>query len=203
MSTHDRDSSKGGTANNMSLRFGKALKIIRLRSRMTQKQIADSIPESLGVSQSYLSRVENGGLFPGKERLNAICHALDCSVSHAWSIAESLDIQGAGPSNNLDNQDQLLSCLGHEKLGLEFEDVSAVQGYVESRMQSLSQALDRLHVAVVTDKHVDQRDIDTLKSVAQEIVLPAKAAQSIIDLLSVLIDCSETVTCSSAEEWNP
>jgi|GEM_PF-5637420 len=192
---------KGDATNGMSLRFGKALKAIRLKNRLTQKQIANSIPEDLGVNQSYLSRLENGDLFPGKSRMSAICEALGCSIAEAWSLAESLDIPENALNQGCEHQDQLLACLSNDKLGLDFEDVSAAQDYVESRMQQLSDALDRLHVGLVTYGQVDRRDIDILKTVAREIVLPAKAAQCIVDLLSNLIDRSPEVAVVPAEQW--
>lgn len=195
----------GGESNSansdLSLRLGKALKAIRLKRRLTQSQVANSIPVQYGVNQSYLSRVENGDLFPGKDRITAICDVLECKVTEVWSIAEGFEFAGASDKGIQEDHDQLLTCLQHEKLGLEFEDVSSIQEYVDSRISQLSEAIDRLHVGLITNGQVDYRDIDTLKSVASEIVLPAKATQCIVDLLSDLINRSPQVAVIHAGEY--
>ncbi len=68
--------------NPMTRPLGKAIKTFRVGKRLTQKQLVDMIP--YGVTQSYLSRIENGDSFPSNATVLSLVTALGCSTKELW-----------------------------------------------------------------------------------------------------------------------
>lgn len=61
---------------NIKLLFGKKVKEYRIKSSMTQEELA----EKIGISAKSLSQIELGNNFVSAETLDAICSALNTNL---------------------------------------------------------------------------------------------------------------------------
>lgn len=101
---------------------GRALAVIRVKKRISQKELAEALSAALAeagkdgveiggillkggtneaVSQSYISKVEKGRKNVSLSRLALFCYFLDCSLSEVFSTAELLTSQAKMPEAEL------------------------------------------------------------------------------------------------------
>lgn len=67
--------------------LGKAIKTIRVSKGLTQRQLAKMI----GCSDTNLILMENGRIFPRKNKIDAICNALEVPVSYLLMFSITQD----------------------------------------------------------------------------------------------------------------
>lgn len=60
------------------MNIGQAIKEMRMRHSISQKELAKKI----GISANAMCSIEKGYSFPSKETINAICSALEIPVSY-------------------------------------------------------------------------------------------------------------------------
>lgn len=77
----------------ISIAFGKAVKIRRVEVGISQEALADKA----GFARSFLSGIESGTKMPTTMSVWRLAQALDCKPSDLWLTAERL-IQDARPS---------------------------------------------------------------------------------------------------------
>jgi len=161
--------------------FGAALKMFRLRERLTQCGLAERLPQELNINQSYLSRVENGDFVPGRERLDAICAALRCTPKQIWKEMESLDDLEKGLSQNTIHE--LINCLRHEKFQLPYESVQAIEEYVFGDDSKIIELIDEIEVSAVEDSREACNKLDTLRGMAKSKIMTQKSFLRLLDVL--------------------
>lgn len=83
--------------------IGEALRLIRAYNDMTQSDLAPHI----GVSQSYISDIENGNKMPSQEIVTKYAEFFDIPVSSIWFFGENLE-QGV-PKENLEAARSVIS----------------------------------------------------------------------------------------------
>lgn len=128
-----------GSKTSMKMPLGKAFKTLRMKRKLTQTELARMIPES--VTQGYISQLESGEVFPGRERLGLLLQALQCTASEVWGLAESL---ARGDLKTADRE-ELLSCLAHEQFNHSYEQLAAFHAAAEFP-EEMTAVMDKLSV---------------------------------------------------------
>ncbi len=73
--------------------FGKRLRELREKSRLTQAALA----EAMGVPQTHISAMERGVMLPNLLTVIRIAIALDCKVSALTSVFDKADLPSLLP----------------------------------------------------------------------------------------------------------
>jgi transcriptional regulator with XRE-family HTH domain len=76
-----------------SLRIGDAVRIVRLRRRLTQRAVLNRLlNQKISLSAAYLSSVESGRKRVSWMQLGLLCQAMDCYLSDVFIEAEQLTL---------------------------------------------------------------------------------------------------------------
>jgi transcriptional regulator with XRE-family HTH domain len=173
----------GRESRNMNKEFGEALKLFRLRKKYTQNELVGRLPDSLNVSQSYISRIENGDFFPNRDTFDAICKALDCSSKEVWNEAEALDDLRERMSEDV--LQELLNCLHHEKFGISFDSVAAIEDYLMGDDSKVIKEIDRFReIAVHSNNDQKLEQLNAIENMVNS--SPIVTLRTVHELLSVI-----------------
>lgn len=85
------------------MNIGNALKDIRKGKKLTQKELANKI----GISNTYLSEIENNSRKPNIDLVKTIADALD--VNFLYLILKSLEAQDLKNENKADFKDKVIT----------------------------------------------------------------------------------------------
>ncbi len=165
--------------NPMTRPLGKAIKTFRVGKRLTQKQLVDMIP--YGVTQSYLSRIENGDSFPSNATVLSLVTALGCSTKELWAMAEAFASRESGSGQA---EEDVFGCLSHDSFGHDRSKLDALKSLLSDN-KIVNDYVDLLKKFVAGDRRAKK----IVRSITEQLpTVPPEALSIIAYLLCDALD---------------